>query len=327
MSFSNVFVCCPANTTTGGPELLHQFVNKLQGKGVDAYILYYPFDLNADTPNQYKHYHAKVATLDKVKSTSLVILPETATKLAEMFPSDNVAIWWLSVDNYFGCSPKSFGIAKIKHVASLICHKKLSFRKMRNFIHLHQSEYAKILLAENNISSLQLTDYISGAHFASKNELNINEKKKLITYNPKKGFEITRKLIDKLPEFDYVPLINMSPSEVNKTLASAMIYIDFGNHPGKDRFPREAALANCCVITGRRGSAQNNIDLPLPDKFKIEESDPDFIAHFEVLCRSIFDDFANEWLHFHEYRESIQNENNSFEKNVEEFITKYVSLN
>ncbi|WP_157035349.1 hypothetical protein [Psychromonas ingrahamii] len=38
-----VFVICPGNIVTGGPELLHQFVQALNVSGADAKIIYYPF--------------------------------------------------------------------------------------------------------------------------------------------------------------------------------------------------------------------------------------------------------------------------------------------
>jgi len=48
-----------------------------------------------------------------------------------------------------------------------------------------------------------------------------------------------------------------------------MMYIDFGTHPGKDRIPREAALRNCIVLTNRNGAADNNVDVPIPNEYKI----------------------------------------------------------
>ena len=51
-----------------------------------------------------------------------------------------------------------------------------------------------------------------------------------------------------------------------------MIYIDFGEHPGKDRIPREAALRNLIVITNRNGAAVNNIDVPIDNMFKIDNN-------------------------------------------------------
>lgn len=323
MHYSNVFICCPANVITGGPELLHQFASKLQQKGVESYILYYPFNLKAETPEQYKHYNAKIGMIEKVNKHSLVVIPETATKLADNFNVDNVAVWWMSVDNYFGGAPDAINLAKIKHLASLVRNKKLPIRKMRKFIHLHQSEYARQMLAKRNIESMQLTDYLNSAHFKI-NNTETALKEKLIAFNPKKGYGITKGLVSNLPKYNFVPLQNMTAAEVNQVLTKAMIYIDFGNHPGKDRLPREAAIANCCIITGRRGSANNNIDVPIPEKYKIDENSPDFIGVFDKLCQKIFSDFQTECAFFKSYRELIFKEESVFDENVSEFVSKYI---
>ena len=85
-------------------------------------------------------------------------------------------------------------------------------------------------------------------------------------YNPKKGIEFTRQLIEAAPDLNWVPLENMSNEEVRGKLKTSKVYIDFGDHPGKDRFPREAAISGCCVITGKRGSAAYD-DVPIPEDF------------------------------------------------------------
>ena len=48
----------------------------------------------------------------------------------------------------------------------------------------------------------------------------------------------------------------MTPEQVVDLMSESKVYIDFGNHPGKDRIPREAVINGCCVITGVRGSAR-----------------------------------------------------------------------
>lgn len=52
----------------------------------------------------------------------------------------------------------------------------------------------------------------------------------------------------------------------------SMIYIDFGEHPGKDRIPREAAMRDLIVITGRDGAAVNDVDVSIPKKYKIDRN-------------------------------------------------------
>jgi hypothetical protein len=47
------------------------------------------------------------------------------------------------------------------------------------------------------------------------------------------------------------------------------IYLDLGKHPGRERIPREAALARCVVVVANRGSAANDIDMPIPEQYKV----------------------------------------------------------
>ena len=61
----------------------------------------------------------------------------------------------------------------------------------------------------------------------------------------------------------------MTEREVEDCLSQAKVYIDFGGHPGKDRIPREAALCGCCVVTGRRGAAGNDVEVPINQSYKL----------------------------------------------------------
>ena len=36
-----IYIACPANVATGGPELLHQLCHKLRKKGYISYMYYY----------------------------------------------------------------------------------------------------------------------------------------------------------------------------------------------------------------------------------------------------------------------------------------------
>lgn len=112
----------------------------------------------------------------------------------------------------------------------------------------------------------------------------------------------------------------MTESEVAKLLGTAKIYIDFGHHPGKDRLPREAAMAGCCVITCKRGAAHYFEDIPIGDNYKLNDQSDDYIAEFGELATGIFNDYENHTLDFSEYRNIIRNEKSVFKKNVQEIF-------
>lgn len=327
---SKVVVCCPGNVVTGGPELLHQFVHELRTNNVDAEILYYPFSMSYEIPLPYKHYNVSVVKWEEINDgcQTMIVLPETGSRLARFFKKSKIAVWWLSVDNYYGHSNLDADFFhKFKNMAKIILRRKLAIKEMKNMVHFHQSEYAKVFLKSKNIKSIPMSDYLNKSHINVNVDLMVKKKEKIIAYNPKKGVRFTKTLIDRFSEFVFIPLINMSPEEVRSCLERSMIYIDFGHHPGKDRFPREAAMAGCIVITGRQGSANNIVDIPIPEKFKINELEEMFVFNFEKLVLDIFNDYESNLDLFDDYRTMILNEENKFKQNVNDFISSYISLN
>jgi hypothetical protein len=317
-----IFVCCPGNTVTGGPELLHQFVDKLRQQGADAQIMYYPFEDKFSTPSVYEHYDAPVADFSHSDfDDATVIFPEVCTRFARLFDKANIVVWWLSVDNYFGPYSKSNLTIKIRHFQRSIRGKKLFLRSMKKYHHMTQSEYARIFLAKSDLSSTMLTDYLNDAHL--KSEPSAVARENIIAYNPKKGVEYTQALISSNPNIQFVPIENMTPQQVRELLLRSKVYIDFGTHPGKDRFPREAAMAGCCIITGKRGSAENNIDVPIPQKYKIDEKDSQLAQKFGVLVSSIFADFESHSLDFDNYRRIIRQEPEIFEAQTRSFVERF----
>ena len=113
----------------------------------------------------------------------------------------------------------------------------------------------------------------------------------------------------------WVPIVNMTNEEVVDLLKTSKVYIDFGNHPGKDRFPREAAYCGCCNITGKTGSANYFEDVKIKDSYKfddLEKSIPSIIRTIE----SCLEDFEKHQKEFDVYRSMIKDEKSSFEKDV-----------
>jgi hypothetical protein len=159
-----------------------------------------------------------------------LILGEIFTGDIYKYPKIQKAIWWLSVDN-----------------------NKKAFNEFNDptILHLYQSNYAHNFLIENSASRLlPLFDYVDTIEAETKN------KKDIICYNPLKGMEFTTKIIQKCPNLSFVPLANMTKEDINNTLSTAKLYIDFGNHPGRDKIPREAAYNDCAIVVGMRGSAK-----------------------------------------------------------------------
>jgi len=317
-----VVVCCPAAIVTGGPELLHQFVDALRSRNVDANILYTPFDSPHNITSAYLKYNISMLRYEDVTDDDVIIIPEVSTALINMFKKNKIYLWWLSVDNYFSSNnPRSLS-TRVSHALNVLRGNKLPVYKLKKvrISHLVQSQYAKDFLAKNNIKSTFLTDYLNSEHLEQKINYTLKEKK--IAYNPKKGFEYTQKLMNQNSDLEFVPIQNMTPAEVKMLLQTSMIYIDFGNHPGKDRFPREAAMAGCCIITGRDGSAANSNDICIPEEFKLDSKSPLFEDDFSAIVRKIMNDYQSYTNCYDKYRSVISNEKNTFDVQVDEFITE-----
>lgn len=307
-----IYVCCPAGVVTGGPELLHQLVDTLRGLGHDAYISYYPFDEPASCPAPYRHYDTSQAIIEDAPH-SLVIVPELGAHLLGQFKQARGAIWWLSVDNYAGSTGDSWLRDQLTRARRLVNGTWLPRFMLKDRLHFVQSHYAAEFLAEAGIPSAHLSDYLGAAHLGPRRRADW-ARQNFIAYNPKKGKAITQRLIAQNPTFDFRPIENMTSEQVAQLLATAKIYIDFGNHPGKDRMPREAAMAGCCVITGRRGSAKFTEDIAIEDAYKLDERAPDLNRQFRSIVEDIFARPTAHQQKFEPYRHVIRAEPARFKR-------------
>ena len=131
--------------------------------------------------------------------------------------------------------------------------------------------------------------------------------------------EFTRRLLDR-GKFLAQPLVNLSTEELISTLSSAKVYIDFGQHPGKDRIPREAALCGCCVLVGKEGSAALKEDVNIPEEYKFEKEESSFVS-IERKISDCFVNFEDNFIRFDDYRKDIENEPYLFKKQLNEIVS------
>ena len=319
--FKNIYMLCPPQTESGGPEAAHQLVGEMCKLGISANLIYYKkrktiFNLKGKlgisvkgnvilttkylnpTPKSYDCYSASISNKIIDDENNLLILPENVLHLVNFGKRIKKAIWWLSVDNAL------LAISKLQNISVL----------RSEIFHFYQSEYARQFLELLNFENLfSLSDYISQKIISSQDDEIPRER--IVVYNPKKGFEFTKKIIQFFPEINFIPLINMSKDEVCTTLKKASVYIDFGEHPGKDRIPREAALLGCCVITSKNGSAKFSKDVQIPDEFKFKKNSD----NLELIGRAIYECIENYSVQnakFDAYRYKIEREKKVFVEEI-----------
>ncbi|WP_049752971.1 hypothetical protein [Psychromonas ingrahamii] len=228
----------------------------------------------------------------------------------------------MSVDNYFPANPTG-NVGKLKKIIKKIIGRTVTVQpveKLSKYNHLVQSFYAMDFLLKYEITSYLLTDYLSDEHLSQ--IVDTSKKENIVAYNPKKGFEFTVKLIASFKDIKFVAIENMTSLQVSELLQISKIYIDFGNHPGKDRIPREAAMAKCVLITGKKGSANNNHDVVIDETYKVDENNAQSVNKTGVLINSILGDFDKHNLNFESYRRQILQEKDNFQKQVQLFVNR-----
>jgi hypothetical protein len=356
---TKVYIACPANTATGGPELLHQMANSLRKYlGIEAYMYYYfgfvYEKLISKIKNEYKaisSYHMyKVPYVfnippDDDDPKNILIVPEGLYGLSSL-KNIRKGVWFLSVDNYYiwkytienrialflyKCTNKIFKILVkkpliifditseeiLKKLVEIYDYKEDKSLRLADF-YLFQSYYAIEHFKELN-PKYYLSDYLNKDFLETQTDL--NKKENIVVYNPNKGFAFTKKIIKKTKDVKFIPLINMSRDEVIKTLQKAKVYIDFGNHPGKDRLPREAAILGCCVITGKRGSAAFFEDVPIPDEYKFDDTEENIPAIVDKI-KDCFKNFEKRYKDFEYYRNIIKSEPKKFLEDLKKIFVK-----
>ncbi len=101
---SVIYVVCPSNYKSGGPELAHQLVYQInQNQGHSAKIAYYDLHNRAlGIHDAFKKYVSSFVSLDDVvdASQNLIIALENRPEILRKYKNIQKGIWWMSVDNY-----------------------------------------------------------------------------------------------------------------------------------------------------------------------------------------------------------------------------------
>lgn len=330
---NTIYIACLSNFATGGTELLHQLCFKLNLRKIKAVMYYYDHINFKSSPvnDRFKQYNVPHCISLNDNQDNILIIPEIATHLICSFPNSVKVVWWLSVDNYMHVKSSLSRMFFIKRSIKAMLKRQinsaihfLSFSERKilqddRIIHFVQSYYAHQFLMEKLVPKNRiyfLSDYLNSIFFEDLNfETKQNQRRNCVLYNPLKGIDNTEKIMKVDENIEFIPITGKTVDEVKFLLRTSKIYIDFGNHPGKDRIPREAVISGAVLITNLKGSAAFFDDVPIDSKYKFTET-VGFEYDVVKLINEIFANFEYHISKFSDYRKRIQNEEAKFEEDL-----------
>jgi hypothetical protein len=298
-----VYLMCPAVGHPEAPRTLHQLGRVLLDLGHDARMVYAAQPLNPQRVDRVLRFPAIAASIQAYESVpqatevedrsgNIIVFPEIWPEITHLVSAMTPYMWWLHVD---GGLRAVEGFGGVKALQATRC------------VHLSQSHYAETSLAQHGISALPLSDYTIEAHIP----VGTGPRARRVLYS-ERGRPFTHGLRRWAPWLDWHDISGLAAAEVERLFKTSRLYVDFGDHPGKDRLPREAAIHGCCVITGHRGAAglqYADVPIPLPYKFR----DSRLLAPRIVwTIQRTLADYDRRVADFAAYRRIIQSEKATF---------------
>ncbi|MFA3784108.1 hypothetical protein ABRY23_13695 [Melioribacteraceae bacterium 4301-Me] len=343
---TKIYIVAPANSRTAGPELLHQMAFYIRNfLKFNVYMYFVPPDHPNPIPSDFKEYGNCSVNKIEDECENIIIVPEiyNTLKIFDNFCKIRKVIWWMSIDNFFIdrfifkdiiLSLPIRIIKKLTELLSLppileinkVALKYYSKYKIESdplvkqaILNICSAHHVKLFLEKRGLKVFFLVEFLNNDFLDFNTDL--TKKENIIVYNPLKGAKFTRKIINNAKHLNFVPISNLSRKDVIKLLQRAKVYIDFGNHPGRDRLPREAALLKCCIITNRKGGAMLKEDLGIPEEYKFDDN----FVNIPLIINKIEDcltDYENKLYDFEKYRKSILEEPSLFLEGIKKLFVK-----
>jgi hypothetical protein len=316
-----IYFIAPSGVATGGPEAIHRLCKFLIDElKLNVQILYLPLNEKNPVHANYSELNIPITQIIEDETDNLLILPDYYPHmiLGKNFKKIKIWIWWLSVDFFyktyqdantsalrlimerFSSIPFRLLAKQYPFIASngdvfskaMLRYSQLNISTINPISkcerHLCQSHYAEDFLKGMGLNNVEFMGDFTDNKIINAN-FNFNNKKDIVLYSPAKGLNFTRKIISLGKEITFIPLTGLNRQQLTELLQSAKVYIDFGNHPGRDRIPREAAMFGCCVLTSLRGSAKYYEDIPIPSEYKFMIAD----ENIHTILRKVNDIFIN----------------------------------
>jgi hypothetical protein len=336
--YRKIFVLFPQGVRTGGPEALAQLVHCLRSLGQDAYLVPLPGTEKAEHVQQFANYDSPVVAEVEDSSDCAIVVPEMALGQIRKYRQADRYMWWLSID----FSTLFFALKRLESLQGkgpLILAKRIVLHLMRvrdivnlrtlsrdkKIKHLAQSHYARsFLYSHSGMLASIVSDFTPIDDFSEYIDLP-SQRGRRVAFNPAKGAESIAEIRNRIrPDWELVPIQGMTRAEVVRVLSTSAVYLDLGNHPGKDRMPREAALAGALTIVSRRGSGAFFGDTPLPATHKVN-TDGDTAADAARIVTDALENLELEVARQDNYRQWILAERDKFAREVSRVFVEGVT--
>lgn len=322
---SKIIIFCPPNSVTGGPEALHQLADKLHQLKIDNVFMHYIPQRKNAKPENYTIYHTYEINRVEDKAENILIIPESMTFLVKEYPKSQKVIWWLSVNFYKILMDHR--IRKQNIFTKLFYQQKdkeYHFEPLPNVFQWAQSYRSSIYIKDHGIPESQIDyvcDYINPSFVKNKETIIKDLTNKKILYNPRKGKKEIAQLIKKSPELEWMPIQNMDAGQIKDLMAKSLLYVDFGENPGRDKMLRESVSQDCCIISGKNGSSTYYEDLMIPDEYKFSFSE-DRIPEIIAKIKEVLENYPQHIPQFAPYKKVVLNEEILFEEKLKEIFKK-----
>lgn len=325
-------IVCPFGMRTGGPESCFQLSDTLMRHGLEAEMWLLTeadgtalreliqggknftnirFDLpeRVNTFEDYLRYLAKPFVSFEPKEKVLFVLPEDYAWMVPLFVSQQVLVWWLSVDAGF----RALGELNTNYL------------RLPYVRHAHQSVYAERFLRALGLDSTPLGDYtvVDGRgdpppQTARPKSVVFSAEQKVIV----KLDLLERAIAQRCAYAQFTRIASMHKSEVSAAFRNARVYIDLGHFPGRDRAVREAVLLGANAIIANCGSGAVTEDFPVPDIYRVKPLDLDYIA---ALCAHMLEQPEVHTASFAPWRAAIAQERERFAAQVVGTFARYLA--
>lgn len=326
--FEHVSVFYPRGTQTGGPEALHQLVDALRSLGHDAALVPLPGTESTPRVARYDVYDAPEIAHPRTGRADAVVCPEVWVPRDAVIGRATRFCWWLSIDNspVFASlrrreNARLLGLPAPARQAPAPGFKERLLplvwrRRLRAAHHLAQSSYAvDVVRRELGAEARLLSDYVRGpGSGAGRAEAPAAERweARVVAFNPGKGGDLVeevRRLVG--PRVTWLPITGMTPEQAQAALMRSAVYLDLGHQPGKDRMPREAALAGAVTLVAAIGAGAHESDFPLPSEHRIPAG-PDIVPAAARALEAVLDDLPGHWARQSGFREHLSRERETF---------------